>query len=199
MDLPTLLRMGFPAGSDAKDKGFKRALTLFKEASRRVPAYKDFLQKAGIDPAQINTKADFKHVPRTDKPTYITQYSLEELSWDGTLGNARYISTSSGSTGVPFFWPRGVAQDAAVGHMFRNIYRDIFDATDKRTLFVNSFALGTWIAGFEFFNATKWVGDQNNQITIVTPGIDKAEAVNQIKRLSGMFDRIVIGGISSFR
>lgn len=199
MDLPTLLLTSFFSDSErVNGKGFKRALNLFKEASRRIPAYKDFLRKAGVNPEVIHTKADFKRLPRMDKPSYISQYSLAEMSWDGTLANARYVSTSSGSTGVPFFWPRGVVQDAAVGHMFRNIYRDIFDAREKNLLFVNSFALGTWIAGFEFYNATKWAGDQDGHITIVTPSIDKSEAVNQIRRLSGLFERVVVAGYPPF-
>src|SRR4051812_9528598 len=94
-----------------EDVGFRNALYLFHQASQRVPAYIDFLKRHGVKPEFIKTKADFRSVPRTEKPSYISQYSLAEMSWDGTLSAARYISTSSGSTGTPFFWPRGTAQD----------------------------------------------------------------------------------------
>lgn len=199
MDFHTTFKMPFGfAFEKTPPKGFRKAMALFKEAARRVPAYKDFLQKNGIDPSRIFTPEDFAKLPRMDKPNYMSQYSLEERCWDGSLLHARYISTSSGSTGVPFFWPRGVAQDATTGHMFRNIYKNIFSVGEERVLFVNSFALGTWIAGFEFYNATKWVGDQDGRVTIVTPGIDKHEAVNQIRKLAPLFDRIVIGGYPPF-
>jgi phenylacetate-CoA ligase len=179
-------------------EGFSQALSLFTEASQRVPAYKDFLAKHSVDPTRVATPEDFASVPRTDKHNYIGQYSLSEMSWDGTLGAARYISTSSGSTGVPFFWPRGTPQDAVVGEMFRTIFTDIYDLKDESLLFVNSFAFGTWIAGFEFYNATKWAGDHGLHTTSVTPGIDKVEAVNQIKKLAPLFDRIVLAGYPPF-
>lgn len=183
--------------SHVLQQGLTSALALFKDASRRVPAYADFLKKHGVKADSISSEADFKKLPRTDKPTYVTQYSLEEMSWDGVLSNARYISTSSGSTGVPFFWPRGLAQDAATGSMFRNIFSDVFDL-EGSLLFVNSFGLGTWIAGFEFYNATKWAGDQGQHTVLVTPGIDKAEAINQIKKLAPLFDRVVLAGYPPF-
>src|SRR6185312_16052816 len=129
---------------------------------------------------------------------YITQYSIEELSWDGNLETAKYISTSSGSTGVPFFWPRGRRQDIVVGTMMRNVFEKIYSSKKGSTLFVDSFALGTWIAGLEFYNAAKWTADRGSNIVNVTPGIDRAEAINLIKKLSPSFDRVVLGGYPPF-
>lgn len=184
--------------TEEKNRGFENALALFKEASVRVPAYVSFLKDHGIDPNSISTPEEFSSLPRTDKVNYISKYSLEELSWDGKLENARYVSTSSGSTGVPFFWPRGTAQDEVVGQMFKSIFSDVFNLKDESLLFVNSFALGTWIAGFEFYNATKWVGDHGKHTTLVTPGIDKGEAITQIQKLSPLFSKIVIAGYPPF-
>ena len=173
-------------------------MKLFHEAARRIPAYKDFLEKHKVKPERIKTKADFAHVPTTDKPSYISQYSLEELSWNGTLSSAKYISTSSGSTGTPFFWPRGHNQDVAVALMFQKIYETIFDSKNGSTLFIDSFALGTWIAGLEFYNATKWTAEQGSPIVIATPGIDKFEAVNEIQKLAPAFRQIILGGYPPF-
>jgi phenylacetate-CoA ligase len=184
--------------ASAEKRGFAVALDLFQSAAKRVPAYKDFLKKNRIKAELIRTKEDFDQVPLIDKANYVTQNTLEDMSWDGTLDAARYVSTSSGSTGTPFFWPRGVAQDIAVGSMVRRLYEDIFDSKKGNTLFVDSFALGTWIAGLEFYNASKWAADAGNKIVIVTPGIDKAEAINQIKRLSPSFSRVVLGGYPPF-
>ena len=184
--------------ANSEQAGFRKALRLFREASERVPAYKDFLKKAKIRPGSIRSASDFSQIPLTDKINYIGNYSLEQMSWGGTLSRARYVSTSSGSTGTPFFWPRGVEQDAVISAMFRHIYERIFDSKRGRTLFVDSFALGTWIAGLEFYNATKQVADFGSNIVVVTPGIDKAEAINQIKKLSPLFDRVVLGGYPPF-
>ncbi len=184
--------------SGSPERGFKRALTLFYEASRRVPAYKDFLRKNKVKAEKILTEEDFTKLPLVDKKNYISQYSLEELSWDGTLNNAQYISTSSGSTGEPFFWPRGFRQDVAVGIFYQQILEKIFGTKNSRTLVVDSFALGAWIAGLEFYNAAKWIAEHGNQITIITPGIEKKEAINQIKKLSPNFDKIILVGYPPF-
>lgn len=191
-------RFWSPGQSEGSSDGFDNALRLFQSCAKRVPAYKHFLEVHNINPATIVTREDFKQLPRTDKPTYVSQYSLAEMSWDGTLDAAKYVSTSSGSTGVPFFWPRGSVQDEATGRMFQRMFSDILNGETGNTLFVNSFALGTWIAGFEFYNAAKWVSDQGLKITTVTPGIDRNEAVHQIRKLSALYSRIVLAGYPPF-
>jgi phenylacetate-CoA ligase len=196
MRLPSLLN--FRLGSTSEPTGESHALSLFYDAARRVPAYRNFLERHSIRPESIETIDDFQKLPRTDKPSYFSQYSLKELSWDGKLSSARYISTSSGSTGVPFFWPRGVAQDTATGLIFKKIYEDIFEIEGGKALFVNSFGLGAWIAGFEFYNATKWVGDSGTNVTIVTPGIDREEALRQIKKLTPLYPTIILAGYPPF-
>ncbi len=64
-------------------RGEKMALDLFQQMSKRVPAYKDWLQKNKIDPQKIKTISDFKQVPTIDKKNYLQNYSPQELSWDG--------------------------------------------------------------------------------------------------------------------
>lgn len=174
------------------------AVKFFKETSLRVPAYKDFLRKAKVNPDKIETFEDFKKIPPTNKPDYISAYSLKDLSWDGTLCDARYISSSSGSTGIPFYWPRGNQQNETVGKIFKKLFEESFDTKIGSTLFVNLFALGTWIAGLEFYNGVKYVADKGSSITIITPGIEKTVALDSIKRLAPLFDRIVLAGYPPF-
>lgn len=190
------LRLG-SLNTFSQQKAFKRAQHLFQQAAQRVPAYKDFLHKHKIKPEKITTESDFKKLPTPDKANYISQYSLDELSWDGKL-QAKFISTSSGSTGTPFFWPRGYRQDRIAGTFFKGIYETIFHTKKVKTLSVDSFALGTWIAGLEFYNATKYASDRGNLITVITPGIDKFEAIREIKQLSPSFNQIILGGYPPF-
>lgn len=163
-----------------------------------MPAYKDFLKKEGVRHEQVQNESDFAHVPLIDKPNYFSRYSLEEMSWDGSLESAKYVSMSSGSTGVPFFWPRGEEQDVTVGLIAQKLYEDIFDAKGGTTLFVDSFSLGAWIAGMEFFNSVRWSAEHGTHITVVTPGIDKVEAINQIKKLAPLFSRVILAGYPPF-
>jgi phenylacetate-CoA ligase len=82
--------------------------------------------------------------------------------------------------------------------MTQHLYEDIFDARQGTTLFVDSFSLGAWIAGMEFFNSVRWSAEHGTHITVVTPGIDKVEAINQIKKLAPLFSRVVLAGYPPF-
>src|SRR3989344_6847668 len=82
------------------------ALRLFRAASLRVPAYKDFLKKHKVNPAKIKTFADFERVPETSKANYLRQYPLEKLVWDGNMRARMVFAVTSGSTGVPTYFPR---------------------------------------------------------------------------------------------
>jgi phenylacetate-CoA ligase len=176
-------------------QGEKMALALFHEAATRVPAYKDFLKKHQIDHATIRTITDFDtHVPVVDKQNYISQYPLAELCLDGTMANNRIISGSSGSSGVPFFWPRGRLQDEEGMAMFGEIYDEIFAMDTKTTLLVICYSMGTWIAGtFALTTALAYI-DKGRPVNVVTPGIDKEEAVKAIQRLSSQYEQTVLVG-----
>src|SRR4051794_34715629 len=93
--------------------GFRLALALFQQASERVPAYKDFLKKHQVQPSKIKTYADWQQLPQTNKPDYINKYSLPELCWEGNLLDIRHLPMSSGSTGLPQFWPTTDLQEQA--------------------------------------------------------------------------------------
>lgn len=179
--------------------GEAMALELFHTAAARVPAYKDFLAQADVDVAAIKTYADFKqHVPVMDKKDYLRQYPLPDLCLDGNLFHNRIISVSSGSSGEPFFWPRGAAQDHDGTEMHTRIYDHIFKMNQQKTLLVICFSMGTWIAGS--FTTTSSVGyiDKGNPVNIVTPGLEKTEAVNAIKNLAHLYDQVVIAGYPPF-
>ena len=128
-------------------RGEKMALELFHQMATRVPAYKKFLAKHRVNPATVLTYEDFvKKVPLIDKKNYLSEYPLSELCMDGDLFKNAMISVSSGSTGVPFFWPRGLEQAKIDTKMIAGIY-DSFEMNAKSTLLVLRFSMGTWIAG----------------------------------------------------
>ncbi len=173
-------------------------LKLFSEAAVRVPAYKDFLKHSGVNPKSVKTIADFKQLPLVDKKNYLTKYPLAELCWDGTLSHSRIISVSSGSSGEPFFWPRGAAQDTEGAELHARIYREIFNAERKSTLVVVCFSMGTWIAGSYTTSSTLGAIDQGMKINLVTPGMEKEEAVKAIKRLGSQYEQVIIAGYPPF-
>src|SRR3989338_714282 len=134
-------------------KGESGALKFFHEAAERVPAYKDFLKKRGIKHKSIKTIKDFRKVPFTDKNNYLRKYSFADLSWDGRFSEKRWvISSTSGSTGEPFYFPRERWQDMQYAGTAELYLRANFNIHKKSTLYINCFALGVWIGGLFTYN-----------------------------------------------
>ena len=179
-------------------RGERMALELFHAMATRVPAYQKFLHKHHVDPKAIRTYEDFvMHVPLIDKENYLSQYPLADLCMDGNVFYNGMISVSSGSTGVPFFWPRGAEQDKVDTEMLAHIY-DAFEMNTKKTLLVLSFSLGTWIAGTLLMISSVHYAEAGNPVSVLTPGIEKANAIDVIKRLADNYDQIVLGGYPPF-
>jgi phenylacetate-CoA ligase len=179
--------------------GEKRALELFHTVAQRVPAYKNFLEKEHIQEKKIRTYGDFtKYVPLIDKDNYVKQYPLADLCLDGNLFTNRLISVSSGSTGEPFYWPRGLAQDMEGADMHAAIYDHIFQMNQKSTLMVICFSMGAWIAGSFTTASTLAYADRGNPVNVITPGLDKTETINAIKHLAPSYEQVVLVGYPPF-
>lgn len=174
--------------------GSKMVLKLFHQAAERVPAYKDFLKKNHINPKNIKTLEDFKELPIVGKKNYLTKYTLKDLCWDGNLANQYIISSSSGSTGEPFLWPRGEEQEREAALQHELIFKEFFQIDKQSTLFINCFSMGTWIAGPLTLAAGEYLSRKGYPILTVTPSLDKQVTFSLIKKLAGLFDQIIISG-----
>ncbi len=190
--------LGNASAAERAQVGAERALALFQAAARRVPAYRDFLARAGCDPATVQTIGDWDRVPIMDKAGYLRRYPLADLCWDGTLTGLHMISVSSGSTGQPFFWPRGIGQELATATSFEEIYRYGFEADRRRTLVVVCFVMGTWIAGTFTLQATALVAQKGYPITLITPGLNRDEILRAVRELGPQFEQVVLAGYPPF-
>src|SRR5262249_31499920 len=132
---------GSPGDADAA------ALALFHEVAASVPAYARFLAAQGIEPSAVHTIDDFRKVPFVTKENYFSVNPLPDLCRAGRLDACDMIAVSSGSTGQPTFWPRFVTDELAVARRFEQVFRDAFQAHEKKTLAVVCFPLGTWVGG----------------------------------------------------
>ncbi|OGV95667.1 hypothetical protein A2W24_05355 [Microgenomates group bacterium RBG_16_45_19] len=178
--------------------GQKKALHLFYQAARYVPAYKDFLKKHQINPLRIKTYHDFQYVPVTDKPNYILKYPLEQLTWHGRLDTANIVSFSSGSTGIPFLWPRGTYQDFEGAFQFEHLLTYLFQIDKLSTLLVDCFSMGNYVAGTYVFNSTKLIAQKGYPLTVITPGLQYQDAINMLRRLRGKYEQIILCGYPPF-
>lgn len=176
--------------------GQKSVIKLFKAVSQRVPAYKDFLKKNHIDPQKINTYADFQQIPIIDKKTYIDQYNLKDLVWDGDLNKNFIINTSSGTTGQPYFWPCS-EEELLQGARLHEILYSNFDIDKRSTLVIVCFGMGTWIAGLYTFLSTH-IAARDYNMNIITPGFSKEETIRIIENLGPLYEQIIIAGYPTF-
>lgn len=181
-------------------RGDDRALKLFHEAAERVPAYKDFLKKQKIDPSKIKNLSDFTQVPPVSKDSYLREYSLKDLMWDGSIKDKRLtISSTSGSTGEPFYFPRETGQDEQYAALAELYLLTNFDIANKSTLYVIGFPLGPWIGGMFTYRAIKMVAERGQYaLSVATPGVSSAEIIKTVKKLGKEFDQVIIGSYGPF-
>ncbi len=185
---------GFIKHQPMEKVGEKLALSLFHQVAQRVPAYKKWLKKNKIDPTKIKNIKDFQSLPIVTKKNYLRAYPLNELCWDGKVSDLYILSSSSGSTGNPFLWPRGEEQELEGGLNFEVIFKEFFQADKYSTLLINSFSMGTWIAGPFVLACAEYLAKKGYPILTVTPGLDKEVAFSLFKNLAEYFDQIVISG-----
>lgn len=176
--------------------GQKNALKLFKNAAQCVPAYKDFLLKNGVDYKKIKTWSDFQTVPVTDKKNYLQQYPLEALCWDGRIDKPLVFTSTSGSTGTPFYFPRNHQVDwqSAIAH------QQFYDQGNANsTLVIVAFGMGIWIGGLLTYQAFEIIARNGKKpISIITPGINKKEIFKALSDLAPKYEEVIIVGYPPF-
>ena len=181
-------------------RGAGRALQQFYAMAHRVPAYKDFLKSHDFSPTSVKSIADFARIPAIDKDNYLRKYPKEMLCWDGEFSHGQWvISTTSGSTGQPYYFPREHSQDWQYAITAELYLRSNFQIHQKSTLYIVAFPMGAWIGGLFTYEALKIVAEHGGyELSIITPGIHKQEVINAVKQLGGSFDQIIIGAYAPF-
>jgi phenylacetate-CoA ligase len=175
-------------------QGEKKALETFHEAAEKVPAYRDFLNKNGIkDHTKIQTIEDFKkYVPITTKENYILAYPLKDrllVSYE----NLFTISTTSGTTGKPVYWPRLGSQDKMFSLFYEMILRNMWQIHKIPTLVIVGLSLGNYIAGELNTFCWKEIALRNkNKLTVATPGSDIDGILEILKEFINRYEQIII-------
>jgi len=173
-------------------------LDLFRHTAATVPAYRKLLRENGIEPASIETFADFQRLPLLDKPSYHERYPLPELCRDGTLAGCDMIAVSSGSSGRPTVWPRALEDELHVARRFEQVLVDGFGADERSTLAVVCFPLGTWVGGLFTQACVRHLAAKGCPITVVAPGNNKAEILRVLPELAPHFEQVVLLGYPPF-
>lgn len=170
----------------------KNALDTFKIASSSVPAYQDFLKKNKVNPSEIKTIDDFKKLPLTDKKNYLTHYPLKDLMVGGSYEGKAEITSSSGSSGTPLYWPRFPEQDFGAVKGFDSFLVNTFEIDKKSTFHMNCSGMGIWTAGDYVGLLNKFLSYKYNNNFSVSPGIDLDNAIKLIEDISPDFEQTII-------
>ncbi len=175
--------------------GRKNAMSVFREATQKIPAYREFLAQQNINPAKIK---DFKGVPIIDKESYLLKYPFKKLCLED-LGMMDIIYRSSGNSGRPFYWPQLTAKDKKIPQYFELYYRYLLELDKYSTLIVNVLDMGVWIAGITVATNLKQVAlTEKYQLSIISPGSDIKGALEVIDKMGGFYDQILIIGYPPF-
>lgn len=177
----------------------KNSLDLFQKAAHKVPAYKQFLRENKINPNSIKTWQDFKLVPPVNKDNYLRKYSLKDLSWDGSLDKPLVFTATSGSSGEPVYFMRDDLLDWQYSVLLEEYLENGNIAKNGPTLVLICFAMGIWIAGVITYKALDLASKRNNYpLSILTPGINKRDIFNALKKLSPNFNQTILVGYPPF-
>ncbi len=180
-----------------KRKGEERALAIFQGAAHRIPAYKDFLKKNRISPSNITSYRAFTDVPRTNKKDYINAYPLKDLAWDGKLDHPSVFTSTSGSTGEQTYFFRSSVVDWQCS-VIQELFVENGKEPLKPTLVIICFGMGIWIGGVITYEAMTRLGERGFPISVITPGINKAEIFKILRRISPAYHQTIIFGYPPF-
>lgn len=181
-----------------EETGEHRIIELFRYAAASVSAYKAFLKQYKIDPKNIKTIADFKKLPIISKQSYLHAYSYQDLFPNRDLSRVTTISATSGSTGEPFYFPRGEEQDAQYEYIAELFLKNQFEIDKKSTLGIIGFGLGIWIGGIFTYKVFNKIAAKGYRLSLLPVGPNKELFLKSLKKFGSLYDQVLIMGYPPF-
>lgn len=179
--------------------GKENMLNLFKFSAKNIPAYKDFLKKNKVDPLKIKNLDEFKKLPGINKNSYLKNYDLEKISCTCLLIKPAVFTSTSGSTGSPFYFPRGNNLDWQCSVIKNLFLKNGMAGQNNPVLVIIGFGMGVWIGGLITYKAFEIASQENSYpVSIITPGINKLEIFNALKNLSPHYKQTILVGYPPF-
>lgn len=179
------------------EKGRKKAIELSNYTLKSTKAYKRFLEKNDFKDRKINER-NFEKLPLTSKDEYLKKAVYEDLFPKGEIKNVTTISSSSGSTGEPFYFPRGENQDQQYEYVAEVFMRNQFEIDNQTTLAINGFGLGIWIGGIYTYKNINKLSQKGYEIAMAPVGVIKDLYLKTIQKQSHLFDQIILMGYPPF-
>jgi phenylacetate-CoA ligase len=172
----------------------RNTLRVFSLAKKRVPAYRDFLNKYNVKFKNSRTITNFKLLPIIDKKNYLRKYSLSDLTINGHLGSPLIFTSTSGSTGEPFYFNRSFSLDWRTSVIHELFYLHGHYRKREPVLVIVCFGMGVWIGGIITYQAFRLLQERGYNVSIITPGINKQEIFNALRNLGREYKNIILAG-----
>ena len=170
----------------------------FAIASSRVPAYQHFLKNNKIKLKSIKHVSDLNLLPIIDRKNYLRKYSLEKLTVGGGLDKPLVFTSTSGSTGEPFYFHRSFDLDWQTSVIHELFYLQGQYKKHEPVLVIICFGMGLWIGGLITYEAFHLMQKRGYNVSIITPGINKQEIFKSIRNLGSSYKNIILAGYPPF-
>ena len=179
-------------------KGERMAMRLFKFVSASVPAYQYLLKKRRIRASSIKAISDFRKLPIIDKDYYLRRAKTANLFPNRDVSRVTTFSATSGSTGEPFYFPRGREQDAQYEYIAELFLKNQWEIDKHKTLGVIGFGLGIWIGGIFTYKNFNRIAEKGYQLSLVPAGANVDTFLRPIAKFGHLFDQIILMGYPPF-
>lgn len=178
------------SSSDLEQPGYELRRFVLRYAITHIPAYCAFLESHRIS-VHSALEMPWQDLPLATKDGLIRAHDLPELLPQRDLREIKVVSTSSGTTGLPFFWPRNESLEAetAAVHEFM---LDILGIERDPWLVSCSYALGTYVAGVITLHSFFRNQEKGRPVTLVTPGINLDLIRDSLRGLLPTYKRLIV-------
>jgi phenylacetate-CoA ligase len=179
-------------------KGERMAIDLFHFTAKNVSAYAQFLKDNEVTATNVKTIEDFKKIPFVTKDNYLRPAEYALLFPKDGLTHATTIAATSGSTGEPFFFPRGPEQDKQYERLTEIFLRNQFGIDKKKTLGIIGFGLGIWIGGIFTYKNLNRIAENGYDLTLIPASTQKELYLKAFKKFAPLYDQIILMGYPPF-
>jgi len=181
-----------------ENKGKDNALKLFDFVVRKVPAYERFLKRHKINRNKIKSIEDFRTLPISSKENYLRRSNFIDLLPNRDISDTKTFSATSGSTGEPFYFPRGDEQDWQYEYIAEMFLKNQFEIDKKTTLGIIGFGIGIWIGGIFTYKNFNKIASKGYQLALAPVGNTAEIYLDIVKKFGNLFDQVILMGYAPF-
>ena len=129
---------------------------------------------------------------------YLRKYDYLDLFPNRDISRATTFSATSGSTGEPFYFPRGEEQDSQYEYVAELFLKNQFNIESKTTLGLLGFGLGIWIGGIFTYKNFNKIAQKGYNLSLIPVGPNKELYLKSLEKFGRLFDQVLLLGYPPF-